>query len=226
MNRNNTLEIKISNSTNVCIEAIKDEINLEQSVYAINWFNTKSMWLYNFYNILATPLVNKVDAKSFIKAKVKKVIIGSVDDDREVLLIVRYPNLLHFKKLLEMKLFLLVSLFRMVSVKDFTFGFTHKLDAEDNFKEEKQKRYYVVHHYKTSHNISLDMKILCQENKIELFYSGEVSALLSDVPCLMDGIAIIKSDDENKLEAFCRSEKYKMIIDKTQSSFIAMIDRI
>ena len=101
----------------------------DEPVYAINWFNTRSALVYDFYNFLAVRSVRKIGGGPFIKCKLEKTLI---DDDtlrRDVLLIVKYPSLVNFRRMLESTMFQLVSLLRTAAVSDFTFGFTKRQDG-------------------------------------------------------------------------------------------------
>jgi uncharacterized protein (DUF1330 family) len=234
MNNTNILKANITKNSYVYIESIDGKIDIEKRVYAINWFSTKSLWLYNLYNTLANPMVEKSGGRGFLKARVKKTLYGSKSDYRDVLLIVTYPSLKSFSRLVEMPLFLLVSLLRMFSVKEFTFGFTHRTDDESVKEVPKNQDEYLVHHYKCKEKIDKDIELLCKETNIDIYYMGVISALLSSgdekakeqTPCLMDGVIVFKSTTIKSLEYFVQSEKYQALINKMQSSFIATLDRI
>jgi uncharacterized protein (DUF1330 family) len=228
------LKARVTKNNFLYIESIDGEIDIKKRVYAINWFSTKSLWLYNLYNTLANPMVEKSGGRGFLKAKVKKTLHGEQSDHRDVLLIVTYPSLRDFTRLVEMPLFLLVSILRMLAVKEFTFGFTYRVGDESVKEVPKTQGEYVVHHYKSQEHISKDVALLSEEQNIEIYYIGVISALLSSgdenkkeqTPCLMDGIIVFRSQTLKELEDFIQSEKYQTLINKTQSSFIATLDRI
>lgn len=229
------LKTKITNSTYIYIDTLKEPINEEKRVYAINWFNTRSLWMYNLYNFLASSQVEKVGGRAFLKAKVGNILLGDKEDFREILLIVTYPTLTDFTKLVKMPLFIIVSLFRIFSVKDFTFGFTHKKDGLQLNETTYIGDFYAIHHYRGESYIHERIQALCQEKKIKIYYLGKSVATLStgdketateQTPSLLDGIVLFKADEEAVLENFLGSEAYLNITRKTQSSFIALIDRI
>ena len=229
-----TLSAKITKKNFVYIDSIKGNLDIEKRVYAINWFSTKSLWLYNLYNTLANPMVEKSGGRGFLKGKVKNVLHGEQSDYRDVLLIVTYPNLNKFKKLVEMPLFLLVSLLRMLAVKEFTFGFTQRVDDKSVEEVPKTQDEYVVHHYKSQDSISKEVERLAKESSVEIYYMGEIFALLSSgdeeekdqTPCLMDGIVVFKAQEMKTIENFVQGNDYQALISKTQSSFVATLERI
>jgi len=194
------------------------------------------LWLYNFYNFVASPFVKRVGGKVFIKAKVKKTLFGDIDDYRDMLLIVTYPTLLDFIQLVKNKFFIFVSFFRIFSVKEFTFGFTHRVEKNQSIELPTQSGSYAIHNYRTKQNIAQAIELATnQENGIELFYLGETVALLSTgdninskekTPSIMDAIVIFKADSDEKMRLFLRGQEYSKIIEKTDSSFIALLQRV
>lgn len=229
------LKTKITNSTYIYIDATKESIDKEKRVYAVNWFNTRALWVYNLYNFLATSQVKKVGGRAFFKAKVSKTLLGDKKDFRKVLLIVTYSKLTNFTQLVKMPLFIFVSLFRIFSVKDFTFSFTHKDETLQLNETSATDGFYAIHHYRSVTSIKEEIKALCQEKKIEIYYLGDTVATLStgdkekateQTLSLLDGIVLFKANDEALLESFLTSINYLHITQKTQSSFIGMIDRI
>ena len=83
---------KVTSKIDVVIRATREEINLEEPFYAINWFSTKVEWLYHFYNFLAIRSVKKIGGIAFFKAKVTETIVDDADARRDLILIVHYPG--------------------------------------------------------------------------------------------------------------------------------------
>ena len=83
---------KVTSKVDVLIRANQMDVDLNQSFYAINWFDTRIEWMYHFYNFLASRSVIKVGGRPFFKAKVKEVLLDESQSKRDLLLIVRYPN--------------------------------------------------------------------------------------------------------------------------------------
>ena len=143
MSQNSEIRASVTKSTDILIRGINADINLKEPFYAINWFSTKREWLYHFYNFLAARSVIKIGGKAFFKAGVGETIIDdSGNGKRELLLIVRYPGGLQFKSLMESTYFKMVSILRILSVRKFTFGFTHKIEADKT--SQKSDKLYIT----------------------------------------------------------------------------------
>lgn len=150
---------RISQSLQVHITATKPDARLDLPTYALNWFDTRSLCLYNTYNFLAASSVLSIKGLPFFKARVNQVLQGSDESRRDVLLIVRYPSAHAFKRMLESRYFQVVSVLRIVAVKHFTFAFSQRKDiddqqqgltAEDNQRIRiKPAKSYVVHHFQS-----------------------------------------------------------------------------
>ncbi len=235
---NNGEEIKanISKTNSVHIKAISQEDQLNSSVFAVNWFNTRWLWLYNFYNLLAGISVHKIGGKAFFKGTVKHNLYGIAKDKRDVLLIVNYPSLVNFKKLVENRFFQIVSLLRVLSVKKFTFGFSHKTSSNESTKRNDFKnKSFVIHHYKANEDITKKLQTLLTTYSVTIFYSGRISSLLysgdgnratKQIPCIMDGIVILEADDFSQIKNAVSSDDYQSLLKTTESSYIASLDRM
>jgi len=230
-----SMKIKVMGKHFVHIESTDKKYSFDERFYAINWFDTKALWLYNFYNFLAVSQVNKIGGEGFFKGRVQEVLYGKQEDRRDVVLIVTYPKVEQFKKLFEMFSFKIVSIIRMLAVKDFTFGFTHRTDANIKEDDKDKSAFYAIHHYKNKSDISSEIAKISKNSKVEILYSGVISALLynasedekqDQLPCLMDGILILKSQDKNDLKQFVKTDEYKIVLDKTSSSFVATLKRL
>jgi uncharacterized protein (DUF1330 family) len=223
------------------IKTIKKEAQLSEPVYAINWFNTRFKWMYDFYNILAVRSVYKIGGKVFFKGDVVKTLSGSDEDSREVLLIVNYPSGNDFLGLVKDKYFLLVSILREVAVKQFSFGFTQRLDSSAPLLNGKRSfdssKAYAFHHFKTDRPIPAFTSIIkrsAEPQGIKVEYAGQTSSLLfsqnragkeTQVPCLLDGLFLFESDAKIKLEEFLNSPDYKEVVASFDSSYIALLKR-
>lgn len=224
------------------IKSIKEDASLEKPIYAINWFNTRFKWMYDFYNILAAPSVYKIGGSVFFKGEVIKTLYGSEEDSREVLLIVNYPSGKNFLKLVEGKFFVLVSVLRELAVKQFSFGFTQRLDSGASQHNERGKfersKAYAIHHFKTNKpiaNLTSNIQIDAESQGIKVDFMGESSALLfkqnragedTQIPCLLDGLILFEGDTERQLEEFLTSQIYQIHIDSLNSSYIALLNRV
>ncbi|MEP1231318.1 MAG: hypothetical protein ABJG88_11635 [Litorimonas sp.] len=211
----------------------------DEPVYAVNWFNTKSNMIYDFYNHLAVKSVRKIGGEPFFKARHVKTLHGSVDETRDVLLLVRYPALTNFRTMLESTTFQIVSLIRMAAVKDFTFGFTKRGDKGAALvplnEDDKGKVVYGVFHYSGIQDIDLFLSKLMPETSAEIFYTGTIRAhiatgetydVATQVPCEMDGLVIFKSDTPKDLESLPQNTVFKSLTTQANRSFFGLYTRI
>jgi uncharacterized protein (DUF1330 family) len=214
--------------------------NLEDVVWAINWFDVKNKGLYDFYNVIASPHVGKVGGRALFKGRLKKKLLGEQSDEREVLLIVSYPKPDNFLDLLMGKMFQLKSIVRELAVKDFTFGFMKRLDDGERprgrIKKYDGKLIYMVHHFKNNHQLidTNTIKDLAAEQDIFTHFSGIKSALvgrrkgggkLRTSPFLMDGMLIFGAFEASQFDDFIQSEYYQNFIEQNQSNYIALFNR-
>jgi len=75
----NEIKCEITKSTNVYIKAKTPSVDLNEPLYAINWFSTKLEWMYHLYNFLASKSLKKVvEAKDFLKEKSPKLFLMKI----------------------------------------------------------------------------------------------------------------------------------------------------
>ena len=236
---------KIVGNLKVHITALKPDFQPKQAVYALNWFNSSWLWLYNFYNFLAMRSVLKVDGLPFFKARVNQVLHGDEQLHRSVLLIVRYPNITHFKTMLQSRYFQLVSIVRMIAVKKFTFSLSTRTDVQsettvDLVKRVEESGFYAIHHYQVAEGVAKIAKQVEQlfaggENSVRMVFSSQVSARLysqqNDDPAvavetIMDGCLLLQASSEGDIQKLISSEEYQSIIKSTKESYVATLNRI
>jgi len=224
------------------VKSIKEDVNLDEPVYAINWFNTRSRWMYDFYNILAARSVYKIGGKVFFKGTVAKILQGTSENSRKVLLIVNYPSGVRFLDLMKDRFFVMVSVLRELAVKKFSFGFTQRLDRnalEQNGKLAfDRSKSYAIHHFKTDKPVPafIPMIQMTAESKgIEVYYAGQTSSLLfaqnkagkeTQIPCLLDGLLVFEGTADSELEEFLHSDDYQLNVAQFDSSYMALLDRV
>jgi uncharacterized protein (DUF1330 family) len=204
-------------------------------VYAINWFNTNRLWLYNFYNLLASVSVKKVGGKAFFKGRVQEVLAGDDSLGREVLLIVHYPGTEQFIHMLENTYFKLVSMLRLLAVKQFSFGFTQRTDSGTETADCEQNKTYAIHHYRATEDLTSRLAEIIQEHHGEVCYAGRISALLysgdqqqtkEQVPCLMNGLVLLRAESHEQIKKIIAHDRYQTISRQCDSSFVAILNRI
>jgi len=231
----NEIKCDITNATKAFIRGKSELVNLQEPLYAINWFSTKAEWLYHFYNFLAYKSVLKIGGKAFFKGKIERTILDENNISREFILIVKYPNGNGFKQLMETTYFKLVSIFRMLAVKEFSFGFTHKQLASKSSLDDELA--YVVHHIKTS---EIDSFLFSKfedvlEEEIKITYAGKIVANLVTktenkkeecVPNLIDGLVIFECKEEANILKMIASDEYQSLIKTLDSSYIGTLKRI
>jgi hypothetical protein len=237
-----TVEARITSKIRVFIQSKNNDVTLNQPVYAINWLDTRMLWIYELYNWLAGPAVKKINGKPFFKGRVSKVLYGQEEYRRDVLLIVYYPSASAFKHMLENGFFQIVSLLRILAVKEFTFGFSRRVDdaAVDTVTADSQEPFptdkvYAIHHYRAEQDITKALAEVIDRQGVNIYFSSRMSAYLfsgdlqgpaKQVPCLMDGVVLLQADSQLQLEDAVRQEKYQALIRQTDSSFISGLNRV
>lgn len=232
MHTDEKLTALVSQHISVSVRSVDREWPLSNEVYAVNWFDTRSLLLYNIYNWLAARSVRQVKGRPIIKGHVTTILHGSKEDSRNVLLIVNYPAPLQFLTMVQTTYFKLVSLLRLAAVRDFTFGFSRpRITLGSGALSDA----YAVHHFRgedASHNILS----AADDAEIDVYFGGSISARIASgggddqpetaVPCLMDGIVVLKAGSKDELREFIDSKQYRAIIARSTSSFIALFDRV
>ena len=223
---------KVIGSTSVLIKTEKDGHTLNDELIAVNWFDTKTEWLYHLYNTLASKSVKKIGGIPLFKAKV----LEDISDDRyrrEILLLVKYPNGNAFKQLMQSNYFKVVSLLRMQAVKRFTFGFT-KAIVQPQFR--KTYQHYAIHNYTSSSDKDVVMENMeeIQQGNISVLYKGYTFASLSKVSngepekieSIVDNIIIYGAEDKQQLSDFLNSDSYSSHFGTQQNEYKGFIKRI
>ena len=238
-----SITARITASIRVHITALRSDFKVDQPVYALNWFNSRQLWLYNFYNLLAARSVLKVGGVPFFKARVATILYGDDADYRSVLLIVRYPDISHFKAMLQSRYFQCVSIIRGLAVAQFTFGFSTRTDIQDLGEFANQNRIaksqvYAIHHYRLTEQVS-DIAERATElaalHQVKLAFSSCVSARLypqkgstppAAVETIMHGCMLLQADSQAQIEQLVANSDYKTLLATTNASFIATLNRI
>ena len=235
-NKPDEITCTITKDTKVVIRAKTDDTDLFQPLYAVNWFNTRIEWMYHLYNTLAHGSVKNAGGKAIFKARVKERICGQDELERAFILLVRYPDGNSFKRLMEYPFFKAISILRMLSAKDFTFGFTKELVLDLNKKQGRNT--YAMHHFRSGKQPEIwadELQKMIVDPDVILSYAGFISANIyvqkkskgiMNVPCLMDGIIILKSTKAWRIRDFFESDSYVQFRNNMDTNFIALLDRI
>lgn len=242
MNDKAYIETEISSRSSIQIKTLDKIKDLKTETYAINWFDTRVKWLYTFYNMLAARSVFRIGGKVFFKAEVIKKLCGDKEDARELLLIVNYPSAIKFMELVKDRYFQFVSIFRMAAVKDFSFGFSQRLDNKEALQSRRtivdKSKTYAMHAYrshKTMSHVMPRIQGIAEANNIRLYFAGQISSLLYtqnkndaavQIPCLMTGLLLFEGDNNDELEKLFTHPFYLSEINKLNTSYIALLKRI
>ena len=238
MNTNDTrdsIRAKIFGQMFVSIKRLDSNISWEQSVYAINWFDAWQLQLYNFYNLLAGRSVSKVGGVPLFKGRLLSKLYGSDEDQRQILLLVRYPAPDNFRRMVANPFFKVVSLLRMIAVRKFTFCLSHVLIEENIPKQLNAEDVYGVHHFRGDTEMATLIGDSLHQHGIDVIFSSikthELFTVTGNespiaVPALMDGIVLFKCKDEISVKNIITSNAYQNILQQSESSFVGTFKRI
>ena len=229
----NEISAKVTGSTSVLIKTVGEGHSLNEELIAVNWFDTRTEWLYHLYNSLASRSVKKIGGLPLFKAKVAK----DISDDkfrRDIILIVQYPSGNAFKNLIESNYFKIVSLLRVKAVNRFTFSFTK---AVINPKFEKKYAFYAIHNYSSrmAKEVILDNIKEVEQGNISVLYNGYTFAHLSkvikgqspeDIEYIVDNVIVYGGDNEEQLTQFLNSASYKAHFGTQQNEYKGLLNRI
>ena len=233
----NPLTAKLPGELKAYIFREDNTLSEDEPIYAINWFNTKTQWVYDFYNVLAVKAVKKIGGGPFFKGKHVKTLHGDDDGRRDILLVVRYPSLHNFKTMLEDKYFQMVSLIRIAAVDRFTFGISKRADAGADFQPmvKAQTRAYVVHNYAGPNDIRAEIQSLAKDSPVDVFFNSHIKAHIGTgksqescalVDCIIENVLILSGADEEDIIGFVEAAVYQDLIQQTETNFIGLYSRI
>ncbi len=228
------LSTQVTRSLQAVIAPLSASVSLDAPLVAINWFDTRSLTLYNIYNVLASRSVTSVGGEVVIKGKVTEVLAGNPEDQRDVLLIVRYPSGPQFMKMMQSTYFKLVSLLRSAAVSRFTFGFTQPTARATPMADPSKDMTYLIHHYRGA-DYGADLARLAAENDVDVVYAGQAAAQLATrkadgpflpVPSLWDGVLVLQTKSKAQLVEFVGSEAFATCTQASETSFSALFRRL
>ena len=236
MGDNNSLKRQLTKSISIEVIPVNGKLEITNRVWAINWFNYKSKWLYTLYNKLAAKFVIRVGGQLLFKGHNQKTLLGEASFARQTLLIVTYPSVKIFLDMLLIKAFQLVSLLRVKAVKDFVFGFTKRVDYYETIATPllDTNLLYLVYHSQGTINQGLIVE-LAKSNGMKTFFSGQKIAQIerSEVgkepvlaPFFMDGIMVFVSETEKDILSFVESNDFTKMIEANSNNYAAIFTRI
>lgn len=232
----NQRSVKINESTAAVISPAHAESRLDEPLYAINWFNYKSSWLYTIYSLLVLPDVKSVGGKPIIKGHVLEKWEGKDALDREVLLVVKYPSADQFLKMVGKKSFQLKSLFRIKAVKNFVFGFTRKISDNRAAVKPGLNDHYLVHLFQSKHASapSADTLEKLSETGASVYFCATKTAYLGrkrlnvaleQMPFLIDGILIMHASSADSLRKLRDHEAFRAFKEEQEVNNIYLLKR-
>ena len=235
------MQRQITRRTRIVLESDHDADALANPLFAINWFNTRSLWLYNMYNAFASPSLSRVGGKVLFKGRVTETLLGSPDDARQILLIVNYPSGARFLDLLSNQFFQVTSLLRMAAVRDFSFALNQRGDGPDRLEHQTQpfdpSRAWGVHLYSSDHDIREEVQDLRAfadgENRSLYFASLRAATVHSETSngvreplhCVTDRVVILESDNEDQLREAVAG-RWGEFACGVSNSYIGLLNRI
>jgi len=230
-----SIQASIFGKQYVQIDRVNNDIGWTEGVHALNWFNTRSKHLYNFYNLVAGRSVAKVGGVPIFKGQLIKQLIGSEQDCRTLLLVVNYPSPVHFQTMLENTYFKVVSLLRAIAVKQFTFCLSKVAADINRVPVENDSWFYAVHHFRGNEHVITQAQSVTTGSKVECVFASVKSHQLKSVnskdesvpvPDIMDGILLFRANAASDLEDMVQSASYQSLVEQTDSSFVGLFERL
>ncbi len=220
-----SLSTNISATEKVVIKPVLENFDQNAQLCAINWFDLRHPWLYTLYAALATRYVRKVSGKLCFKGKLVKRLEGPAEQQRDNLLIVRYPTARSFLDLVDYKVFQIVSVLRLAAVRKFCFGFTENILVKTHLSGAKdssftKEQFYLVHHFQGDAKWLNDNRrtvfATAQRYRLETYFCGLTNASIvrektgkqQSVDFFMDGILLFAADSTDAVETFIRDDVY------------------
>ncbi|MEP2023780.1 MAG: hypothetical protein ABJH98_03780 [Reichenbachiella sp.] len=211
---------------------------LEDPIFAINWFNLKRIWLYELYNRLVIGQLKSIGGSPIFKGRLQKIILDNDRLRRDMLLIVKYPKAQAFLDLISSKIFQIKSLLRSSSVIHFQFGFMQKINSGSlnvTNSKYKGKLKYLVHVCENSEYENFQ-DLIDRAASMEVFphFIGQKSAMLGlqkkdgklrTLDFVLSHVLVFSGFDTDALEGFTRSAFYQEFVQTNKNNFIGIYDR-
>lgn len=237
-----TIAQKINATTTIKIAPLKSETSVTGPFYAINFFNTKVAWLYGFYNFLAARPARKAGAKAFIKIRQQKTLAGRPEDGREFLLLVHYARAQDFLDLMSDRVFQIFSILRILSVKDFSFVFSKRVDGPASKTQtpisEGKKKTYALHHFSSEKSLEKNLvkiRSLAKGAKASVYFASTSAAKIiveeegkppRELPFITSNLVLFEADTAEDLESFLLAKAYRAFTATVDQSYIGLYSRI
>jgi len=235
------MQRQITQRTKIVLEALYDKNALTTPLFAINWLNTRSLWLYNIYNLLASRSLFRVGGKVLFKGRVTETLLGSSDDAREVLLIVNYPSGVCFLDLLSDPFFQAISLLRMAAIRDFSFVLNQRGDGPEQLERQMQSfnpsHAWAVQLFSSDRDIGEEiqtLRALADQEGITLHFASWRAAIVhsenskgirKSLNYVTDRVVIFEADSQARLRAAVAGP-YREFASGVLNSYIGLLNRM
>ncbi len=234
------MERQITSGTKILLDPVASSVAESTPLFAINWFNTRALWLYNLYNLIAARSVFGVGGKVLFKGKVTRTLLGPPEFSRQMLLVVNYPNSERFLDMLSNRFFQVTSLLRMAAVRDFSFVLNQRADGPELLDTKTQTfdsaAQWLVHHYSSTkplHEEVTHIRELLADSSVNLHFASEPAAnvftidrteVRTPMPAITDRVVILEvtqgSSPDDVIEG-----PYAQFIAADEDSYIGLINR-
>ncbi len=235
-----SLSRSISSTVDMSVISTGPQYNLSDPVWAVSWFDLKYKNLHNLYLTLVRNHIATEQGVPYIKARLIKRIEGREEDQRDMLLLTHYPHPAGFLSMASSWMFQLKSVLQLFAVRNFTFGFMHRIDEVATWPPRptryKGKLLYLVHHFRNQHTgfdigackdlaATFDVFTHFAGIKSHLIGSKKKNQKMKTAPFLMDGLIVYTAFDWSSFEALLDSQAYRDFREAHQSNFIGLYDR-
>lgn len=236
------LSTRITATEQVLITPVVEDFDANADLYAINWFDLKTPWMYQLYGLIATRFVRRVSGKLYFKGNLLKKIEGPRELQRDNLLIVCYPGARKFLDLVDFKIFQMISVLRLAAVKRFCFGFTENMLEKSESTGATDPKFrkdqiYLVHHYQTDSdwlkNNAQDLFTSARQHNIGVYFCGMTNAHLvreksgqrQNADFFMDGILLFAAHSQVDVENFTMDDIYTTFKRNNRSNSLYLFSR-
>jgi uncharacterized protein (DUF1330 family) len=235
------MERRITRGTKIILQPIHNAEVLSNPLFAINWFNTRSLWLYNVYNLIASRSLFRIGGKVLFKGRVTETLLGSPEDEREILLIVNYPSGERFLDLLSDRFFQITSLLRLAAVRDFSFVLNQRVDGPALLENRNQvfdaNRAWAVHLYQSDRDIHEEVQFLrtCTAKdgltlnfaslRAGIVHSEDNDGNQKPFNHVTDRVVILEAENQECMRKAV-SGNYQEFVSSVSSSYIGLLSRM
>lgn len=232
----NSLERQITRSTKIILSGASED--LSSPLFAINWFNTRWAWLYDFYNVLASRSLTGAGGVAMFKGRTEAILWGKPTLSRGHLLIVNYPRGEAFLNLLSGRYFQLISVIRMIAVQDFSFVMHRRLETPEVPPVEtspSENVAYAVMHFQSDETSSEWMvRVKSVFEGVTIHFASErcvtvasmnSSREINEMPYVTENVVLLRAPDAATLKRLTSSKAFAELTLRLNNLYVASINR-